>query len=532
MRCKVMLVDDEYLVLEGLKKLIDWERFDMSITAECTDAFTALRLLRDEPVDVLVTDIRMPNMTGLELAEQARAMNPEMNVVFLSGYESFQYAKRAIELEAGAYILKPIRYAELEKVLDGIARDRRRKKLTRELESKYIDAFPYLRNELLERWLKGEASLDTVTAHLDERLSFPPEGRYRAVILEIDDISGKPHLQQRSEEYPSPALDPVGTLERQLAELRIAAFCRTEPHRLACVTEEGTGGWASQEWVDLLLDRFRRETGLSFTAGIGGQAEDLTAVPRSYAEAKSALESKMFRGKGRVILYEPGLAEGRKEHLQLTGLDSRLQELFDAMYAYDLVSVYDRLEELFRYARELRNRLLVYPFLLHIVTKWMEYLAGKGEDLFSLMNWNYDELHVLQRMETLDDIERWLRSRIYACSEVLKAKKGRKQHIVIERIRRYVEEHLGQPITLREAATHFMLSPNYLGYLFKEETGEPFTEYVARRKMELAKELLDDPTLKIYQVADRLGFRNMSYFHNQFREHHGVSPGDYRKGKG
>jgi len=520
----LLLVDDEYPDLEGMKRFVPWETFGLELADAVNNAFEALAILEKRRIDILITDISMPIMSGLELAQKALARHPELKVIFISGYQDFHYARQAISLDASGYVLKPVDDRELKNVLrKTIAqldedRERQRK------ESRLSESLPLAREELLHRWLEGKRDPGTLSLLAEEFRSELAGGYLCAAVMEIDDTAWK--LNQHSEAERSRILDAAEKrVNEELGRLLPAAFCRIEQHRYACLLR-------SEEEVARLAgfpDAFARESPLSVTVGLGVPCGSPEELPRSFEQAKEALNHKMFSGKSRLIRY----AESRIELSEnARDLEEILGTLFTAMTKYELVKCDDCIEDLFQSAARLGDKLSVYPFFLHIVSRLDRFLANLNEDLFGMMQWDWENVNVLFRLETLDDIKSWLRRVVFQLSEMLHRKKNNKNARLIQEIERYVDEHIEEHVSIRDLVQTFAFSPNYLRHLYKKETGENISDYIQRKRLERAAELLQDPKIKVYEVAERLQYSTITLFNRQFRDTYGMSPSDYRKRSG
>lgn len=151
------------------------------------------------------------------------------------------------------------------------------------------------------------------------------------------------------------------------------------------------------------------------------------------------------------------------------------------------------------------------------------------EDLFRMLGIELKNLDVLLQFETMDDIFSWLRMKVFEISEQLKFRKSSKNGRLVEEIIDNIRERVHENITLRDMANRFSFSPNYLGVLFKEETGYNFSDYVIKLRMERARELLVSTKLKIYEVASQTGYQYLPYFSRQFKEMYGMTPLEYRR---
>ncbi|WP_438433093.1 helix-turn-helix domain-containing protein [Gorillibacterium sp. sgz500922] len=210
-------------------------------------------------------------------------------------------------------------------------------------------------------------------------------------------------------------------------------------------------------------------------------------------------------------------------------LEDKVDQMLQAMLDYDLVVVDDCLQELFGGASPLASKSDLYDLIIRITSKLHADLLQMNENLYEILGWDQAHSSVLFQFETMQDIVSWLRRRFFELSELLYLKKQRQKRKLIDNITGYVEERLNGKVTLNEVAAHFNFTPNYLGQLFKQETGTLFSDYLIQLRMKRACELLLDPSLKIYEIAERIGYKNIIYFNRQFKETMQMSPGDYRK---
>lgn len=518
---KVLLAEDEQLDLEGLLRFIPWEELEMEVAAAVNSGFAALEVIGRESIDVLVTDIRMPNMSGLELARQAIALRPELKVVFVSGYADFQYAKQAIDMNACSYVLKPVDDDELAQALRTAAETLNRERFGASLEQTFRQSAPIMKNELLGRLLEGKAEGESALSLLEtyglDRIPFP----VAVALFEFDDLDWKRSLH-REEEASDKVRQWCSALLGIFGSKGIDYCCMTEGDRIAAIISESDP--ASE--LENMITEIKADTGLSVTAGLGETASGLDEVHRSYVQAAEALACKMFYGKGRLIGpadRRPGIVRDAKE------LGDILNGLFEAMSRYDLVRLDDNVADLFALAKSFGTKTSIYHFVLHAIAKLDDYLLGFNENFYKLTGTEFRSMELLFYFETAEDMQSWLRRKVFEISEKLHAKKMKKNRRLIEEIKRYIADHLDRSITVRDAANLFSFAPNYLGHLFKEETGINFSDYVIAQRLEKAKQLLQDPKMKVYEVADRVGYRSLPYFSRHFKEVFGMTPGEYRR---
>jgi two-component system response regulator YesN len=517
---KVLLVDDEMLDLEGLERLIPWGTLGMQVVSAVNSGFEALAYLQSNPVDVLVSDIKMPIMSGLELAGRALEITPKLKMVFISGYEDFQYAKKAIQLNAAGYILKPVDDHEVIRVLTEVANELKREAQLGKLEQGYKSSVNSVSDERLIHWLLagGDEELPIGIERLEE---LSHHGPYQIGLMELDDVSLK--LERLPDNKKQSHISQTYNALRTSCEIEgLTQLCRAEGHRVALVLY----GDDRLKRLERVLEYVQNHSPLTVTAGLGQPTDTLEQLPVSYRTAKEMLSYKIFCGKNRVIVGE----DIESFHLiDVLDIDELLQTLFVAIANYDLVKVDDSLEQLYGNVMRLGKRMSVYHVTIHLIAKLDAFLFSMHENVRTILGIDVNHLDVLYDFETVNDIKSWLRRKLFEISEMLQLKKLRKNHKLVEGIEEYITKHLDRNLTLRDVANYFSFSPNYLGHLFKEETEENFSDFVIRKRLEKASELLQNPKLKIYEVADRVGYKSLTYFSRQFREKFGSTPGDYRK---
>ncbi|WP_052487772.1 response regulator [Gordoniibacillus kamchatkensis] len=501
----VLLVDDEQLDLEVLRRFVPWEQLDMEIAGTAYSGFSALNVLQERHVDILITDIKMPIMTGLELAEQARRLLPPLKIIFISGHDEFQYAQKAITMNASSYILKPVDDRELLNALQLVKEqlDYEQERLKKEAQ---IEAsIPLLRNEMLHQWLKGAIDLSRLDRFYETHGIRWRGGQGCVAIVEIDDRAWK--LKQFSGDQKSFAIQHVFRLIGDYIQThQLGVYCTTEDDKIV-IAVNGTASDPAGS-MQALVDYVRNHSSMTITVGLGSLVSDPHDMPSSYRQAGDALATKMFMGKCRVITLEQ--AEG-----EIAKSTSDLEQIMAAMFAatanYELVRIHDSLEQLFELVHSLKDKLSVYNFALYAVSKIDFFLRSLNASLYDLLSIELNSLNVLYEFETIDDIKSWLRRRLFEVSEHLHVKKKNPSRKLIGEIEQYVAEHLEKTLQLRDVAKVFGFSPNYLGYVFKEATNEAYSDFVTRKRMERARELLKDPKLKIYEAANRVAIKISPY---------------------
>ncbi len=514
MAYKILLVDDEMLDLQAMEAFVPWRELGFEVKAAVNSGFHALEVLEREAIDLLVTDIHMPNMTGLELARRALEKQSGLKILFISGHQDFNYVKTAMSLNACSYVLKPIDDEELMATLSSVHTQMNEERRRQETEHVYKEMIPIVQKEYLQQVLEGSRDPKHVSLLLDS-----PDGKamkwpLSVAIVEPDDWSWK--LNQYTEKEKKSILHAFQHgVAKVCQEQHIHFVCRMANQRMAILLEA-----SKQEVIVLeeLLASAQEKFPFTMTGGIGNAVNEPFQLAESYQQASAALDYKMFVGKGKWIAFDK--IEGT-ELQDAENVEIQLDSLFQA--------IHDELNKLFRATRYLHSRWTIYHFTMFIVLKLEAYLQHLNEDLFKILDIELKNLDILLQFETIDDIHSWLRRRLFEISELLHQKNMNKNSKLIREIIDYVQMHLKENLTLRHISDHFTFSPNYLGLIFKEQTGKNYSEYVVDMRMEKAGELLKNPSMKVYEVADLVGYRYLPYFSRQFKESYGMTPNEFRR---
>ncbi|MDO3409289.1 response regulator [Saccharibacillus sp. CPCC 101409] len=543
MAVRVLLVDDETIDLEWMRRRVLSGGLDIELAGAVTSGFAALERLKEQPVDLILSDIRMPIMTGTEFARRAKVINPKLKIVFISGHEEFDYAREAIEISASAYLLKPVKDEDLYATLNRLCEQLRQEG---ERDRSMLEALSLVQEELLLRWFEDDeyaAPAPHLRAVVEPLLA---EGSAAAVI-EIDDAEWK--LGEDGEDGRRRWTRRIAALIRSCAaEEQLGTLIPHGPARFVLLAARPAAAFSAG--LQGLIREVEQSCGHTITIGLGPHADDEAGLYRSYRRAAEALSTKWLLGKNRLIANEASFAandrpDGRKPAeapenetgepavpaAAGAGIEASAQRLIDAILGYDLVAIDDGLLELFRSdaASAGAGKRRVYELIVRLTSILHADLQRRSENLYELLEWDSHNPELLFRFETVHDIRSWLRRRFFELSELLYVKSQRQKRKLIDEMIRYAEARPEQKITLKEAAAHFDFTPNYLGHLFKEETGVSFGEHVNELRNTRVCELLRDPTLRIYEIAERMGYKNMIYFNRQFKLNTGMTPGEYRK---
>jgi two-component system response regulator YesN len=505
----LVIVDDEEIIRKGLAGTVDWAALGFKVAATLPNGEAALDYLAEHGADAVLADIRMPRVSGLDLAKRLKLAGSGTKVVLLSGFDTFRYAQEAIDYGVFSYLLKPSKQADIEEVFQRLRRvldeDRR---VGREREELRRDSFSFS----LARWFRGE--IDAVAADL----SAVPEWAYGSdlgmAIVEalpplrgwVPDRSGAPGVSSALLDAAAAAL-PGRSVAVATRELEVALVFGSDA--TAAAVEKLAAAAAS------VRDAFPR---WSWTAVLCPGSAPLDDLRREYLEACSLRFGRWSAGAETVLVPKPRVSRPAAQRPQAAAevAEALRGALCDPDPATgELVRVlegcggYRELSAAFRsaYARLARGSAAAV----------FEPLEAAAEELA-------EELETVATGERFSAAVSALRAVMADRSEM--PGEGPKRSIALAQS--IIAERYAEDLSLDALASELGLSPAYFCRLFKKETGVNFKDYLTELRLDLAKEALQDPRRKVYEVAEAVGFRDQRYFSELFKKRTGYSPLEYR----
>jgi|GEM_PF-2969921 len=528
-----LIVDDEDFVLEGLKHAVDWDRFGIRVCGEANNGLEALTFIDDfrQPLDIVITDIKMPVMDGFGLIKALSERQLACKIIVLTGHEEFDFARQAIHYRVFEYLMKPVVLERIEDAIIRLAEECRRETEARhrsaDMERKLLLGRPMLEQQFFHRLIHGVADPE-----LQQSLGLKLEAEgYQAIIAHIDPLKQPISFNTARREADDQVLSQrvYAHLSAKLAEYFPIVPQHVGPNEwvlLILYPNKRMIGQLEAKLVEVQIDVALAEE-RTITFAIGGAYDDPISLARSYREAQEALKHKLYYGNASMIFFSD------IEHSQGIYADpfrETKQSLNDAVNLCDL-------ERASRMLDDIRQSLLsgnyyrtefVRNLSMELALIVLHALHEKREKAESVWPDAPDLIDCIQRLETLDDIFDTLRDAYASAIRHLERKSDAKNRHTIAFIVDYIGSHLDSDIKLDDLAQKVYLTPNYLGYLFKETMNVGFAEYVTGRRMEHAKKLLAEPGSRINEVALKVGYKNPHYFSKLFKEYTGQLPSAYK----
>lgn len=535
MKWKMIIADDEFNVREGLKEVVQWEDWDIEIIALAANGQEAYDLCMAQKPDVLLTDIRMPMLDGLEAAARLKEALPGLRIVIISGIQDFNYVKTALKLEADGYILKPIKLQELTETMDQVVKsmeaEKHQKQQMEQLEKHLKESMPALKEKFLGELLTGifkdeEEILRKIEFfHLDMK-------RYEewAVALFVMDDYEKA-VELYSEKYRNLLSFSVRNIMDDLLVQfgpGIAVTMREDEYAIVFCGSAGLDHGRITEQCQKVIEAMAKFLKLSISAGIGNPVRQLAQLHISCQEARSAVEYRFFTGKGSVN-HIHDFYSGRIE-LDVNALYDHQMKLMTFIKLGDIPQVRAKLEEIFSNLHHNRNipAGYVHSLCIEMITLASKTFLELGEQLESAGVKLIVCIDEIYQKQNASELSAYIRDVMERLASYMAEKHISKSSSVIRKIKDIISARYMDNLSVALISEEVFLSPNYISLIFKKETGESITEFLTKTRMEAAKQLLKDRDLKILDISEMVGYENPTYFSTVFKKHTGLHPQKYR----
>lgn len=489
---KAVVFDDEYIVLQGLRMMIDWNKYGIELAGTASDGLEALRLFEEVKADIVLTDIRMPGLTGLQVIEEIMKEAPETACIVFSGFNEVAYLKKAIRLGVVDYLEKPITLPMIEEVLLKTTKKIKEQKRIEQLEAEWEGT----QQERLEK-----ATMDLLLGHegaIEKWREAFGDDASRVQAVTVLTLSGDHTFLPDPDDY------------------RIVAV-RNGHERLGIVFHFTSH---SEELIRRLL-AFPNK----LVIGSGRTVTALAEAPQSYGDAQHALKYGLFMEETGWIRFED-IGENTRLPRYLSELEKSI------IFKIRTVDEGGLLGELERFREELETQKL-NPDVLESEVLKLIYLAQEvaketGGDIHTIKEGGYFPQQEIRAIQTKEQLFDWLYVQMDLIMKWISRVRITEKQGAAERACAYMESRFNQDITLQEVADHVGMNSTYFSLLFKEKVGKSYIKYLTYIRIEKAKELLLAGG-KVAEVSEQVGYHSYRHFSELFKKQTGVSPGQYKE---
>ena len=532
---KIMLVDDEEKVRTSIIKKIDWKANGFEVVGDAENGRDALEKIEMLEPNVIMTDIRMPYMDGLQLTESLRLRFPSIKVIIFSGFDDFTYAQEAIRLGVTEYILKPVNVDELTEILKKV-----KEKLDEEIESardidtlreSYKASLPVLREQFLNKLIikKGLYDESTINSYLNEygmNIGNANKWVVCVVNIELENASINGEILKEKELIP--------IFVKKFIEEKLSPHYRNEvfdsvqdaePVILVAIDDENSQTGLTNVMRDVCKSA-KRVLGVGITIGIGRSCVALTDISASYKTAIDAVGYKKIIGAEDVVYIH----DMEPVSTGVLRLDEKEEEdLISAIKFGGEDKIVEAVGQLAAKIDEVRVHSRQYQaYMLRILTCIMDLMQQYEISLSGLENF----LDIISKIKDGDSFKQWMVGICNNISHGMQQKRESTSKQIIKEAKDYILSNYVNPeLSLEIICRHLHLSPAYFSSLFKKETGQTYINYLTDIRLNKAVELLSTTDEKTYMIAEKVGYLEQNYFSYVFKKKFGVSPTKYRTGK-
>lgn len=498
---KVLIVDDETIVRVTLRSLIRWEDFHMQVVGDCNNGYQAMEYLRENPVDLLITDVKMPEMSGIELLRKLCEENKAPLTIMLSGYNEFDLVREAFRLGAYDYILK----ADMN--------ESNMNRLLTDLNRKY--------------WGIEEKQVSEKKENEREpKFSLPQTGSHGIVVFEVDDFQRQSarFRENLTELLEKPMMELANQIPRVSRRGKLSAI---QPGHYIFVYGATENEMYRSEIVSLVRQMqaiWRDYMNLTVSAAVCDKA-DAARLKESLEYGERLLILAPLGGrKSLTAQWEcqeimAGIEAAKEKYAHLL---TCLYEVNESEFEKEKIAFFEILDSM-----EQKEAIIESLRLIALLAmKFREY----DDDFFSVFPEETNYFEKMKRLLGIRELQIWMNNYFSWVLEYLRQRLDGLHTDIILRAKRFMADNYANPeLTLGSVADYVGLNEKYFTTRFTKETGNTFRDYLTNLRLAGAKRLLETTDLRMYEISERSGYSNVEHFNRMFKKNFGISPSDYRK---
>lgn len=520
-----MIVDDEITVRNGLKNSFNWRDMDINIVADAADGEEALQKYEEYKPDIIITDICMSNINGLELISELKSKNNDVEFVILSGYSDFEYAKKALENNVFTYLLKPVRSQDLMDTMTKLKNKIYEKRKMHESAAEYTKA---QKERFLNVLLGIKYLSDEKIKVLSDKYNITlPSDRYFVAVAQVDnsnEINEFNSYDMLSDIIYShfKAKHEIWLCQTAKPNITVIVFCSS-------LNSEN----CAYKILSDIKRTFSKKCGFSLTIGVSSVFNSITSIDTANLQAQFAAQQKAFLGYDCIIHYNQADKVSVKDIItasmfltsdEVDSILSGIKTLNHDLIVKALNQYFDRLYKLKNADVSIIKNNICELALLIIRTS-----AKNVELMEKIFNRIPQPLAEIQRLELIYELRAYIDDLIKCIFSRPEIYISNKYSRLVNQTISYIMLNYHLPITIDLITKKLHTSRTPLLRLFKRETGKTFNDFLREYRIKIAEDLIKSGNYKIYEVSSRVGYQDVKYFSKIFKKITGYSPSDYPK---
>jgi len=523
---KVLLVDDEPFIRQGLRIMLDWEMYGYEIAAEAENGIEAVKILEGQEIDLAIVDLNMPGMSGLAFIEYVRKnISDHVRFVILTGYADFEYAKMALRLNVEDYILKPVKKEELILILERLNKDYRyeEEKKSHEKIQERMEYNVHIANVIFGKYTRENllyVKKRLISADKWQYISFEFDVQHKsfAVLSKAE----KAELQISCMEYLSKIIkeNPFHVVQLLEQETHIFGIALLFTPELALHNQ-----MEDKEYIAFLQCHLSQHFLCGIQVYIGSETDSIERISESYHSVSIARCLHNFADEKKTITFYEEL-ENRKTdsglgQIEIEPLIACVKDNKTDRIQKEVETIYHKICKNATILERINANIYYMLYRLIELAKEFDNEENQEEVLKYISRESFDKIALSGSVEELKRF-------VLHYAEYLEQLRSTQTKGTLEKIEDYIQENYRENISLRSLGEKFYINNVYLGQLFKKKYGMFFSDYLNELRIKEAVKLLETTELRVYAIAEKVGFHNADYFINKFVQLKGITPHQYR----
>ena len=530
---KAIIVDDNDSDLYGIRDFVDWNNLEIEVVALAHNGEEGLKQAIIHRPDIILTDIAMPIMDGLQMLALIRDVLPSMKVIIMSSYDDFEYAKSAINYHVSAYILKPVNLNELTDILVQVKNERIQEIETKQneyiLKQRLHYSLPALREQFLRALLLGKIISDSELFKNQQYLSIPSYSYCLAVSAQIDNIDD--YFETNSVEDTYILLYKFKEyLEKEITNTITGYIIEIDNSQ--CVLILLFNFNSENECLDILLPTLsnckyaiNNNLNVKVTFGVSDFSTSLSELSYMFKCTQKAIDLKFYSSGNKVILFSEIKTYNSLSSYNLQEIKLEINNILESGTPEEInnfVSEYFKTSENY-------GKILLKSFCVSVISIVQIFINEKNIYWENIFDDEYIVWKKIHSFETIIDIKQWLTNVLLSVRQYLENHSGNRILKIVEEIKNLIDVRYAEIENVNQIANWLLISGGYANFLFKKQTGKTIFDYLTLKRIEEAKNFLKDPFVKIYQVSELVGYKSQAHFSMVFKDNVGISPKEYQQ---
>lgn len=528
----ILIVDDEPLVRTTFKNIINRKELDFTIIAEASNGAEALEKFREMRIDIVLTDIKMPEMDGLTLIKEIRKESSDVKLIVLSAYDEYHLVRDAFKYGAQDYFLKADSEPEellltLQRVCSDIDSENREKIVM-------FNRIFTLQGDFLKRLIWDRNMSQTKMQEMLEKLGLDIYGRHLAIaFVVIERLENKIYGEEMNHRVPDNEF-LYKLLAEELQKRKTGIITQLSPKEYAILFYTPNKGDAIDMYhvvEEFLIEQqaLSAQAGIGFSAGVSRVFDNIGDCYANYCDAMGILDYRFFNGKGKLLFCrnKAGFMKEEKkepEYVDYSAVITSIREGNLQKLGTDLSVLSEKIRQLGGSKSKVINSIYM-KMILELVKITEEF----GIDMNGIYESGSDPVNEISAFVTIGDIHMWFKDLTRKVVEQITSKRSSHCESSIIKVKHYISINYAKKVKLDDIAGLVHLNPSYFSKLFTEKTGKNFVEYLNEIRVEKAKLLIANSDMKIYEISEAVGFESPEYFCRLFKKITGKAPNNYKK---